>query len=104
MKEICDKKMTFSDCELAILRAAVDKAEERQGRQVANSPEIKRIIGIVENFLRKKHLAGFQKRKDLAVHLNNYDYLVAKVNKGGSRVVNSTESRMIPSKQNKQEI
>ena len=56
MKEICDKKMTFSDCELAILRAAVDKAEERQGRQVANSPEIKRIIGIVENFLRKKHL------------------------------------------------
>jgi hypothetical protein len=56
MKEICDKKMTFNDCELAILRAAVDKAEERQGRKVANSPEIKRIIGIVENFLRKKQL------------------------------------------------
>lgn len=56
MKDICDKKMTFNDCELAILRAAVDKAEERQGRQVANSPEIKRIIGIVENFLRKKQL------------------------------------------------
>jgi hypothetical protein len=36
------------------------------------------------------------------VHLNNYDYLVAKVNKGRSRVVNSTESRMIPSKQNKE--
>lgn len=56
MKEICDKKMTFNDCELAILRAAVDKAEERQGRKVANSPEIKRIIGIVETFLRKKQL------------------------------------------------
>ncbi len=56
MKEICDKKMTFNDCELAILRAAVDKAEERQGRKTANSPEIKRIIGIVENFLRKKQL------------------------------------------------
>lgn len=56
MKELCDKKMTFNDCELAILRAAVDKAEERQGRKTANSPEIKRIIGIVENFLRKKKL------------------------------------------------
>ena len=56
MKEICDKNMTFNDCELAILRAAVDKAEERQGRQTANSPEIRRIIGIVEIFLRKKQL------------------------------------------------
>jgi hypothetical protein len=56
MKEICDKKMSFKDCELAILRAAVDKAEEKQGRKVANSPEIKHIIGIVENFLRKKQL------------------------------------------------
>jgi hypothetical protein len=48
--------LTFSDCELAILRQAVDKAEERQGRKTANSPEIKRIIGIVENFIRKKKL------------------------------------------------
>ena len=54
MKEICDKKMTFNDCELAILRAAVDKAEEIQGKKTANSPEIKQIIGIVENFLRQK--------------------------------------------------
>jgi hypothetical protein len=50
------KGLTFSDCELAILRAAVDKAEKRQGRKTANSPEIKRIITIVENFLRKKQL------------------------------------------------
>jgi hypothetical protein len=56
MKDICDKKMTFNDCELAILRAAVDKAEDRQGRKVANSPEVKHIISIVENFLRKKQL------------------------------------------------
>ena len=56
MKYVCDKKMTFNDCELAILRAAVDKAEERQGRKTANSPEIKNIISIVENFLRKKQL------------------------------------------------
>jgi len=56
--DIC-KGLTFSDCELAILRASVDKAEERQGRKTANSPEIKRIIGIVENFLRKKQLVCY---------------------------------------------
>lgn len=50
------KGLSFSDCELAILRQAVDKAEERQGRKSANSPEIKKIIGIVESFLRKKKL------------------------------------------------
>jgi len=50
------KGLKFSDCELAILRQAVDKAEEVQGKQVANSPEIKRIIGIVENFIRSKQL------------------------------------------------
>jgi hypothetical protein len=59
MKEICDKKMTFQECELAILRSAVDKAEEIQGKKVANSPEIKHIIGIVENFLRKKKLVCY---------------------------------------------
>jgi hypothetical protein len=56
MKDICDKKMTFNDCELAILRTAVDKTEEIQGKKVANSPEVKHIISIVENFLRKKQL------------------------------------------------
>jgi hypothetical protein len=55
-KEICNKNMSFNDCELAILRAAVDKADEIQGRKVANSPEIKQIIGIVEDFLRSKKL------------------------------------------------
>ena len=56
--ELC-KDLTFSDCELAILRTAVDKAEERQGKKIANSSEVKRIISIVENFLRKKHLVCY---------------------------------------------
>ncbi|NDE19559.1 MAG: hypothetical protein EB000_03845, partial [Alphaproteobacteria bacterium] len=51
---ICDKSMNFQECELAILRASVDKAEERSGRAVANSAEVKKIIGIVENFIRRK--------------------------------------------------
>jgi hypothetical protein len=54
MKNICDKSMNFQECELAILRSAVDKAEERSGRAVANSGEVKKIIGIVENFIRRK--------------------------------------------------
>lgn len=54
-KNICEN-LTFGDCELAILRAAVDKAEEKQGKKQTNSPDIKRIIGIVENFLQKKQL------------------------------------------------
>ena len=29
----CDKRMTFEECELAILRAAIDKAEEKQGKK-----------------------------------------------------------------------
>jgi hypothetical protein len=56
--ELC-KGLTFSDCELAILRTAVDKAEERQGKKTANSPEVKRIISIVEIFLRKKQLVCY---------------------------------------------
>jgi hypothetical protein len=56
MKNDTCKNLNFEDCELAILRQAVDTAEEKQGKLVANSPEIKRIIGIVENFLRQKQL------------------------------------------------
>ena len=52
----CDKTMTFTDCELAILRSAVDKAEEKSGRIVSNSTEVKKIISIVENFIRHKKL------------------------------------------------
>jgi hypothetical protein len=57
--EVCNKKMTFQECELAILRSAVDKAEARLGKLSANSPEVKKIITIVENFLRKKKLVCY---------------------------------------------
>ena len=54
-KNIC-RGLNFSDCELAILRQAVDKAEEKIGKRVVNSREIKQIITIVEDFLKKKSL------------------------------------------------
>lgn len=54
-KNIC-RGLNFSDCELAILRQAVDKAEEKIGKRVVNSREIQQIITIVEDFLKKKNL------------------------------------------------
>ena len=54
-KNIC-KDLKFSDCELAILRMSVDKAEEKMGRRVVNSEDIKNIIKIVEDFISHKNL------------------------------------------------
>ena len=53
---LCDKNLSFEDKELDILRNAVDSAEELAGKQVAQSPEVKEIIAIVEDFLRRKKL------------------------------------------------
>jgi len=47
------KNLTFEECELAILRASVDKSEKIQGQQLLRSPETKRIIKIVEGFISK---------------------------------------------------
>lgn len=54
-KNVC-KGLTFEDCELTILRMAVDKSEERMGKRVVNSEDIKNIIKIVEVFIQKKNL------------------------------------------------
>ena len=51
--KVCDESMTFSDCELAILREAVSTSEEKQARKIANTKEIAEMITILENFLRK---------------------------------------------------
>ena len=54
-KNVC-KDLSFEDCELAILRLAVDKAEEKMGKRVVNSEEVQQIIKIVEDFIKKKNL------------------------------------------------
>jgi hypothetical protein len=54
-KNVC-KDLTFDDCELAILRMAVDKAEEKIAKRVVNSEDIKNIIKIVEDFIKQKKL------------------------------------------------
>lgn len=52
----CPKNVSFKDCELAILRKAVDLAEQTQGHELLNTPEIKKIIKIVEDFISHKKL------------------------------------------------
>jgi hypothetical protein len=54
-KNICNG-LNFSECELAILRMAVDKADEKIARRVVNSEDIKKIIKIVEDFIKRKNL------------------------------------------------
>lgn len=50
------KGVSFEECELTILRTAVDKVEKLQGMKSANSDEIKKMISIVETFIRRKKL------------------------------------------------
>ena len=57
-KNIC-KGLTFQDCELAILRMAVDNAEEKMGKRIINSVEIQNMIVIVENFIKLKSLVCY---------------------------------------------
>ena len=54
-KNTC-KELSFADCELAILRMAVDKAEEKMGRRAVNSDDVQKIIDIVEEFIKRKKL------------------------------------------------
>jgi len=49
----CQKNMSFEECELAVLRSAVDKIEKQTGRKKIENPEVKQIITVVENFLKK---------------------------------------------------
>ena len=49
----------IEDREIDLLRNAVDKIESRSGKKVAQSPEVKKIIGCVERFLREKKLVCY---------------------------------------------
>lgn len=55
----CDNTMNFSECELAILRMQVDKAQEKIAKRVVNTPEIQKIISIVEKFIKNKKLVCY---------------------------------------------
>jgi hypothetical protein len=54
--DLCKDNMSFEDCELAILRHAVDETEILQKQKIANSDDVKRMIQILEDFLIRKKL------------------------------------------------
>jgi len=49
-----NKKLDYEDCVLAVLRSAVDKVQAREGEKLLHTPEVQKIIEIVEKFLRNK--------------------------------------------------
>lgn len=51
--------MNLEECELAILRSAVDQSAAIQNEQIANSPEVKRMLHVTEQFLRRKRLVCY---------------------------------------------
>lgn len=51
-----DKKMSFEEKELEILRDAVDLVEKRKGEKIVQDPKVKEIISIVEKFIADKKL------------------------------------------------
>ncbi len=48
--------LSFEECELTLLRSAVDDAEMYQGVELVNTPRIKKILQIVEKFIESKKL------------------------------------------------
>lgn len=58
-KQICNNKMTFEECELAILRMSVDLAQEKIAKRVVSSPNIQAMTTIVADFIKKKGLIPY---------------------------------------------
>ena len=52
--DICNDTMTFQDCELAILRNAVDEGDQIKGKRLLNMKGVNNIIAVVEQFLKSK--------------------------------------------------
>lgn len=55
----CKPKLTLEEKELAILRESIDIAEKRKGKQTVSDPDVKKIITILEDFLKKKKLVCY---------------------------------------------
>jgi len=54
--KICDKSVSFSECELVILRLQVDASEHKQKKQhiIEHSAELSGMFKIIEDFLKRK--------------------------------------------------
>jgi len=52
----CGKKLSFEECEMAVLRSSIDHIDKKKGKEMISNPEIVKIINIVEKFITKKKL------------------------------------------------
>lgn len=52
--ELCDNNMSFHECELSILRHAVDTIEKQEAEKKINSDDVVKMIAVLEKFLRRK--------------------------------------------------
>ena len=55
-KKICNKKMNYQDCEIAILRNAINESDEQKEIKKTGNIDIKKLVSVVEDFIRKKKL------------------------------------------------
>jgi hypothetical protein len=58
-KDLCKKGQSSEECELAILRHQVDAAQEKLEKRMVAAPEIKEMIKIVEEFIKRKGLVAY---------------------------------------------
>jgi len=54
--KLCNDKMTYEDCELAILRHAIDETKTIKGKKQVNNEDVQKMLQIVEDFIINKKL------------------------------------------------
>lgn len=52
----CESRQSLQECELAIVRTAVDAIEELEGKSMVDDPKVRDIIAIMEDFMRDEKL------------------------------------------------
>ena len=55
----CTNKMTFQECEMAVLRSAIKENKKTAGKRIVNDEDVQRMIKIVEDFIMKKKLVCY---------------------------------------------
>lgn len=59
MTDLCKPNQSIRDCELSILRKAMDYIEKKEKRRLLISDEIKDMLSIVEEFIQKRELVCY---------------------------------------------
>jgi hypothetical protein len=52
----CTNKMTFQECEMAVLRSAIKVNKQESGKRIVSDEDVQKMIKIVEEFIMKKKL------------------------------------------------